>query len=95
MQGGYLICSITAGLISHADGEKHQQLLSLKAVMGQPKITEFLGNDDDIPPSVATTSVSSYVSGKSELNAEILWTLNMIEKHYSFRSCCNTADVLK
>lgn len=29
------------------------------------------------------------MSGKSELNAEILWTSNVIEKHYSFRSCCN------
>lgn len=84
-----------AGLISHGDGKKHKQLLSLKAAKGQPNITEFLGNEDDVPRSVATTSVSSYTSGKSELNAEILWTLNVIEKHYSFRSCCNAADVFK
>ena len=53
------------GLISHADGNKHKQLLSLQltAAKGQPNITEFLGNDDDVPPSAATTSVLSYVSG--------------------------------
>ena len=84
-----------AGLISHPDGKKHKQLLSLKAAKGQPNITEFLGNDYDVPPSVATTSVSSYVSAKSELNAEILWILNVIEKHYSFRSCCNATDEFK
>ena len=42
----------------------------------------FYGNEDDVPPSVATTSISSYMSG---LNAEILWTLNVIEKHYTFK----------
>ena len=58
-----------AGLISHADGNKHKQLLSLQltAAKGQPNITEFLANDDDAPPSTATTSVLSYVSGKGEL----------------------------
>ena len=61
----------------------------------QPNINEFLGNDDDEPPSAATTSVLSYVSGRGELNAEILWTLNVIEKHYSFRSCSNSADIIK
>ena len=87
-----------AGLISHADGKMHKQLISLQltAAKGQPNITEFLGNDDDdVPPSAATTSVLSYVSGKGELNAEILWTLNVIEKHYSFRSCSNAADIFK
>ena len=60
-----------ASLISHADGNtcKHKQLFSLQltAAKGQPNITEFHGNDNDVSPSAATTSVLSYVSGKGEL----------------------------
>ena len=35
------------------------------------------------------------MSGNDDLGAEILWALNVIEKHYSYKSCENISELLR
>ena len=90
-----------AALLSHAKGAKHLSLLSHHVKKG-PKIDHyFIDSDTGSQSSSPSTSIASsgniiptgslsiqqFASGNKELSAEVLWAINVVQKHQSFRSC--------
>ena len=79
--------------------QKHKELLALALKRAQPSIVDFLDLTTSVEEPfvsgrvVASASVpkliSSFVLENDNPCAEILWALNVIEKHYSYKSCEN------
>lgn len=72
---------------SHAKGKKHSELV--KASAPAVPLSDFFHRQESSRKAASTASagvaVSSF-SGSDVLRAEVLWTINTVNKHNSFRS---------
>ena len=47
------------------------------------------------PAEVEEGPLSSFVLGENTLNADIVWCLNVVKSHHSFRSCDSLKSLFK
>ena len=106
-----LKCGGATALDSHRKGKKHQELEkartsnSIELFLNKSKTSNQ--NDGSSSSQLSSTSekvgpkepqtgqISMYIVDENTLNAEIIWCLNVVKSHHSFRSCAPLKNIFK
>ncbi|GBN55838.1 hypothetical protein AVEN_260636-1 [Araneus ventricosus] len=90
---------------AHMQGVKHASLLEAKLSTARPieffckatesAVKEASNNSASTSSTSDSSSITSFVTRKSALDAEILWALKCVKSHYSFNSCQGNGELFR
>ena len=85
-----------SALNSHAKGNKHKQIISSR---NTDRMLFFSKSSSaakqSVPESSKQSTVRILVTGISSINAEIYWTLKVVNSHFLFRSCVGLNNLFR